>query len=103
MGGGTMSAKFVVIALLMVACTAEGGVTADQAACEEYGDLAEMDLYTDEELRQQVQQVWDEVADAENSAVKVHARRLLAELTSGDLEGFANAGVDLGDACDDVL
>ena len=94
---------FAALLLLSAACASDDGVTADEAACREYGDLAEMDLYSDAELREQVQQVWDEVKDAENSAVKVHARRLLAELTTGDLEGFANAGVDLGDACAEVL
>lgn len=96
---GVVAAVGIAVVVGAAVTPAEESDVLAEEACEEFGDLRDADLYTDAELRTQVQQIWREAQYAENSAVRSAARRLLSAVTLGDVEGYVDAAADLGLAC----
>lgn len=105
---GAVAAVLAVLAVIGAAISdpKQNEGSSDQAAvdaCEEYGDLAERDLYTVAEEREQVQQIWDDARYSTDPAIRDAARRMLAEFTAGNIAAYAQAGIDMGEACAAVL
>lgn len=109
---GCLLAILVVVALVVVlaiasSITGNGDDVGDgggddilaEHACEEFGDLRDVELYTPEELREQVQQIWDDARYAENALIRQHARDLLAAVTSGDASAVGDAAAGMAAAC----
>lgn len=85
----------------VAATSPESDLDAEQA-CDEFYDLRDADLYTDAELREQVQQIWDDAQYSENADVRVSARQLLQAVTTGDVDLYVLSVADMRDACNEL-
>lgn len=99
----------IVIGALVVSAWMIGSLLSDtepggddvlgREACEEFGDLRDIELYTDAELREQVQQVYRDGQYADSAAIRSASRELVSAVTVGDVERFGDAVADMAAAC----
>ena len=100
--GGICAAFVAVVVLAALVSDPDepaGGDFAASRACEEYGDLVDIAVYTDAELREQVQQVWDEAKFSGDVGIRRYAHDMLEALTVGDTVGFVEAAAAFGRQC----